>query len=103
MRLRLPVPPEALSGLSEAVAQGLAILPQLQVDVDVSGIDEIKKNVRLLSSDMLRQAREEARRAAEWLQNQSLGFVPYLTGMLYDSSYLRSEERREGKELWIGE
>lgn len=102
MRFEISKPPVDLGGLADAFKGDLSLISKMTVDVDVSGKEEIMKNVHLLATGMVQAAREEARRAAEWLKSRSEELVPYDTGNLHDSAFLHEDESSELDGFTVG-
>lgn len=64
----------------------------MTVDVDVSGMEDLKKNLRWLSSKLVEDAVEEAKRLAEYLKAESQRQVPYKSGNLHDSAFIHEDD-----------
>lgn len=97
-----PIPPEALSGLAEAFKGDISSIPQLGVTVEVSGMEQIRKNLHYLNEKMVADAVEECRRLAEYLKAESQKEVPYKTGNLHDSAFIHEDDDAILKGFLVG-
>lgn len=64
---------------------------QMRVDVNVSGLEDIKKNLQFLNQQQVKWAGEEAKRLAEYLRDQSLEQCPMKTGDLRGTVFLHED------------
>lgn len=101
-RIEISSPPVDLSGLADVFKGDLSIVPKMTVDVDVSGHEQIMKNLARLSKDMVQAAYEESRRMAEWLKARSQELVPFDTGNLHDSAFIHEDETAEFSGFTVG-